>query len=62
MQVKKEVIDDYRLERVLPYFALGMKLKDGATPKPLRTNIHFNGVGEPAYIRISRDPESPGGS
>ena len=61
MQMEKEVIDNYRPEREIPYFALGMKLRDGATPKPLRTKIHFNGVGEPAYITIARDPESSGG-
>ena len=52
----KETIDNYEQGKEIPYFALSMKLKDGATPRPLRKKIYFDGVGKPVYITIARNP------
>ena len=57
--MQKEIID-YTPGRVIPYFALSIKLKDGTTPRPLRMHIHFDGLEKPDFINIARDPESPG--
>ena len=59
-QMQKKILDNYRPGKEIPYFALGMKLKDGATSTPLRAQIHFDGLEQPNFLTITRDPESPG--
>ena len=59
-QLQKKLVDHYEPERVIPYFALEVHLKDGATPRPLRTQIHFGGLEQPAFITIARDPAYQG--
>ena len=55
-QMQKKLVDHYKPGKVIPYFALEVHLKDGATPTHLRTQIHFDGVEQPAFITIARDP------
>ena len=60
LQLKKEVVDNYKPGREIPCFAFVVKLKDVDSPRPLRAKVHIDGVDqEEQYITVTRNPETP---
>lgn len=50
------MIDDYEPGRLIPYFAISLRLKGHLKPKTLQQGVNFIGAKERAYITLSRDP------
>ena len=59
LQLQKEVVDNYRPGREIPYFPFRVKLKDVENPRPMWAKVHLDGVEKEEYIIVSRNPDTP---
>jgi hypothetical protein len=60
--LQKKVVDNYKPGKVIPHFALKIKLENPLKPVSLSQKVEFLGVKQKPFILISRDPQSPQGA
>jgi hypothetical protein len=54
--LQKFAVNSYEPGKVIPYFSIGMKLKDTSKPKSLEQELLFDGVEPSTIMTLSREP------